>query len=104
MRWKAHRDRNQGEIVAALEAAGCAVHDTAAAGRGFPDLVVSFITPRDTRTILVEVKRPTPGRRHGEDKPSQQRFRNRWKDTVHRVLTPAEAVAIVERYRRDRHG
>lgn len=42
MRRAAKVDDNQGEIVAALQRAGCSVQSLAGVGRGFPDLAVGF--------------------------------------------------------------
>ena len=49
-------DANQREIVAALRAAGYAVHVLHRVGDGFPDLLAAH--PADGLNILVEVKMP----------------------------------------------
>jgi len=97
MRQRAHRDRNQSEIVQALERIGCSVHDMAAVGGGFPDLVVSFRTDLGGTTVLMEIKHPSPSRPRGKDMETQQAFREHWRDKVHQVISVDEAVAVVQR-------
>jgi hypothetical protein len=59
MRRAARVDRNQSEVVAALQMVGATVHSLAAVGNGVPDLLVGF----RRGTYLLEVK-------DGKKKPS----------------------------------
>lgn len=68
MRRAARVDGNHGEVIAALRAAGCRVHDTSRLGGGFPDTVVA--TPAGV-LLMIEIK-------DGSLPPSRRR------------LTPAE--------------
>jgi hypothetical protein len=52
MRRAARVDRNQSEVVAALQRVGATVHSLAAVGNGVPDLLVGF----RRGTYLLEVK------------------------------------------------
>lgn len=75
---KRNRDRNQREIVDALERIGCSVVDLSAAGvAGLPDLLVG----RHGRTLLLEVKTPI-----GKLRPAQTEFFETWRGTPPRVV------------------
>lgn len=52
MRYRPKLDRNQTEIKAALESAGCVVQSLAALGGGVPDLLVC----KHGRAVLLEIK------------------------------------------------
>ncbi len=98
MRRAAKVDRNQGEIVKALRAAGCQVECLHAVGKGVPDLLVGRPYPpptRGTRLFLLEVK-------DGEQPPSargltddQVEWHRRWWGAAVVVATVDEALRAV---------
>lgn len=89
-------DRNQPEIVAALEAAGCKVLDLSGVGGGCPDLLVGFTRSCGARVnLLVEVKDPTCKRWRGKLRGPQVEFFDSWLGQVAKVTTPAEALALL---------
>ena len=92
MRQAAKRDRNEGEIVAALEACGCSV--TRLSQKGVPDLLVGYIHPvsRLPRTTLIEVKEP-----RGKLTPDQDEWHALFVGEVHIVRTIDEALEAVGR-------
>jgi hypothetical protein len=82
----AKRDGNEGEIIAALKAEGCAVHQIN--GKGVCDLLVC--TP-EKRTILIEVKMP------GETlTPAQKEFHKVWPGEKHIVYTASQVADILK--------
>ena len=93
MRRASRTDRNQPEIVAALEAIGASVAITSAVGKGFPDLVVGF----RMRTWLLELKDGTlpPSRRTLT--PDQIEFKARWRGHWAVVKSADEAIEVVTR-------
>lgn len=91
MRRAAKTDANQGEIVAALRAAGCSVQGLAFAGKGVPDLLVGI----DGVNVLMELKDgslPPSARRLT---PDQVTWHATWRGRVYVVKTIAEALAAV---------
>ncbi len=82
----ARRDRNEPEIIAALEAVGASVQPLEAGGGGVPDLVVGF---REVNYLL-EVKAPT-----GDLTPAQKRWHPSWRGQVCVVRTVEEAWAAI---------
>lgn len=92
-----HRDDNHGEIVAALHAVGCVVHDSAAAGDGFPDLVVW--SPFTRRYHLVEVKDGKKAPSHRRLRPTQELFFEQHKDAQEhgalRVVTCVDEALVL---------
>lgn len=86
MRRRAKTDANQAEIARALRDIGCSVHDTAAVGGGFPDLVVG----RGGRTYLIEIKT-----RLGSFTGEQLKFHREWSGHIAVVRTVAEAFRVV---------
>lgn len=80
------RDANHAEIAKALEDAGCTVMDTAAAGRGAPDLVVGW----HGVTYLLEIKSGSRARHVRKDEDHQREWRARWRGG------PAFVVASVD--------
>lgn len=79
-------DKNQGEIVETLRAAGVSVHSTAGIGKGFPDLVAA----KGPDTWLIEVK----GLK-GKLTDDQVKFIGEWRGVVHIVRTPEDALQLV---------
>ena len=80
-------DRNQGEIVKALEQAGCSVESLHRVGKGVPDLLVG----RAGRNLLLEVKatqRAKPNERQNE-------WHTAWRGYVHVVRTVEDALRAV---------
>jgi hypothetical protein len=89
------RDANHAAIVATLRAAGVLVHDAAALGSGFPDLVCAH--PR-VGVRLVEVKRPAGPRGGTSDRelrPAQVAFHRAWQRYACVVTSPEEALAAL---------
>jgi hypothetical protein len=92
MRTAAKRDRNEPEIVAALEAAGYAVQRLS--DPGVPDLLVCddarLWTGAVLKLWLLEVKMP------GESlTPTQRKWHAAWPGRVAIVHSPAEALEAV---------
>lgn len=93
MRIAARTDANHAEVVRALRAVGCLVHDTSAAGNGFPDLVVA--RPGGRGLLLVEVK---DGRKPEYDRPltkQQKEFAATWAAHWALVTSVDEAIRVV---------
>ena len=91
MRRAAKVDDNQGEIVAALRAAGCSVTSLASVGRGCPDLVVG----RAGVTYLLEVKdgsKPPSKRRLT---PDEKAWHGAWRGQVAVVESVQDAFKAV---------
>lgn len=84
-------DANQKHIVAALEAMGCHVTDLSGVGRGCADLLV--LAPNEMRPVLMEVKNKL-GRGDKLTGP-QKKFHAGYWGTIHRVTSPAEALAAM---------
>lgn len=95
MRRAARTDSNQGEIVAALRAAGCTVQSLAAVGGGVPDLLVA---DRDGVLILLECKdgsKPPSARRLTQE---QEAWHEEWRGSPIYVVTDAEeAISVLHR-------
>ena len=91
MRRAAKVDDNQGEIVAALRAAGCSVTSLASVGRGCPDLVVG----RAGVTYLLEVKdgRKPPSKRRLT--PDEKAWHGAWRGQVAVVESVQDAFKAV---------
>ena len=101
MRPRGRRDKNQGEVVAALRAAGASVIDLAGVGGGVPDLLVgcTLACPDCWRhlraNLLVEVKN-LAGRGEGLTL-AETAFHARWGGQVAIVRSAGEALALIER-------
>jgi hypothetical protein len=83
-------DANQGEIVEALEKAGCNVESLAAVGHGVPDLLVGYAG----RLYVLECKKI-----NGKLTPPQVGWHRRWQgyaQIVHSGLEALRAVGAVE--------
>lgn len=80
------RDGNEKEIIAALEAKGCVVHQIN--GKGVCDLLVC--TP-ERKTILVEVKMPS-----GALTAAQIQFHKTWPGEKYIVTTPSQIADILK--------
>jgi hypothetical protein len=93
MRIAAKTDRNQREIVAALQAIGASVAITSAVGKGFPDLVVGM----RGRNWLLEIKHGalSPSRR--KLTPDQIEFKAGWRGHWAVVNSADEAIEVVTR-------
>ncbi len=91
MRRAAKIDRNQPEIVAALEKAGAAVQHLHAVGAGCPDLLISF---RGVN-LLAEVKDGTlpPSARKLTD--AQLRWHMLWRGQVAIVESVDDALRLI---------
>lgn len=86
MRHRPKVDRNQAEIVAALEGVGCSVTSLAPMGGGIPDLLVG----RQGRNYLLEVKV------EGETlTPAQGKWGAAWRGQAQVVRTVDEALSAV---------
>jgi hypothetical protein len=86
-------DANHGAVVAALRAIGASVCSLARLGDGCPDLLVGL----DGVNVLLEVK-------DGAKPPSargltvrEQEFIATWRGSIHVVVSPRDAVAVVTR-------
>jgi hypothetical protein len=82
------RDGNEGEIITALEQAGCTVHQIN--GKGVCDLLVCTPAP-EHKTILVEVKQP-----RGELTEAQIKFHQKWPGEKYIVTTPLQVSEILK--------
>lgn len=85
-------DANQGEIIAAFRALGCAVHDCSGVGNGFPDLVVGLVGVN----LLVECKTDA-----GTLTPDQVRFIGEWRGLVYIIRSAQEAQDLVVQTRQE---
>lgn len=93
-------DKNQPEIIKALEAAGATVCDLSEAGEGVPDILIGFTRPcsGERINILAEIKQE-PGK--GVHKiltslrPSQVEWHSKWKGQVATVRTVEEALSLL---------
>jgi hypothetical protein len=88
MRPRGRRDKNQGEVVAALRAAGASVIDLAGVGRGCPDLAIGY----NGVTLFLEVK--SPG---GRLTPDQEAWFSQWRGRAVVIRSAGEALALIER-------
>lgn len=94
MRRAARVDRNHGEIVRALRAAGCGVQDTSAVGCGFPDLVVhSPVYP--FHTVLMEIKDGQKPTSAIQLTAAQMRFHSQWRGALAIVRDVEQALLAV---------
>lgn len=91
MRTASKVDRNQAEIVQALEAIGCSVESLAAVGKGCPDLLVGY----HRRNFLFEIKDPAGPPSKRRLRPSQVEWHGDWRGQVAKVETVKEAIEIV---------
>lgn len=66
-------DKNQSEIVKAIEKCGCSVLDLSSVGKGCPDIAASG---RDGRIHLIEIKNPES---KGKLNPRQKKWHEEWK-------------------------
>ena len=91
MRYAAKADRNQPEIVAALERVGASVQHLHSVGHGCPDLLVGF----RGRNHLIEVKDGTlpPSRRGLTD--AQIRWHMLWSGEVAIANSAEDALRII---------
>jgi hypothetical protein len=91
-------DGNHGDIVAALEAAGCTVQSLAPIGRGCPDVLVAgprkafFNGKVDVPMYLLEIKNPD-----GKDEvnEAQTKWHIEWNAPVYVVRTAEEALKVI---------
>ena len=89
-RFGSRTDRNQKEIVAALEKAGVCVIDTSAMRRGVPDLLAST----KTKTAFLEVKNPEWAYGRAGLNKFQQAFADGWEGCLYVVRSAEEALAV----------
>ncbi len=96
-RRRVRRDGNHAEIAGAFKQLGCSVADMAAAGDGFPDLVVGCMGVNR----LVEVKDPTTRYGRAGLSESQRRFNEEWRgEPMVAVSTIDEAAELVAQWRK----
>lgn len=86
MRTRARQDRNQVELVRALERLGCSVEPIRSLRGGVPDLLVGF----QGRNYLIEIKVPKEGRLS----ESQKMWRDNWRGGKPFVLKTTDDVVI----------
>jgi hypothetical protein len=84
-------DGNQGDIVAALEAAGASVQSLAAVGAGCPDILIGY---RGVN-YAVEIKDPTQAPSDRRLTPMQKKWHAEWQGKAHLVETVEQALLIV---------
>jgi len=84
-------DGNQGDIVAALEAAGASVQSLAAVGNGCPDLLVGY------RSInyVIEVKDPAQPACKRRLNSHQKPWHAEWQGRAHLVETVEQALLVI---------
>lgn len=87
MRRAAKIDSNQQAIVAALEAAGCAVQSLAGVGAGVPDLLA--YAPANDRYYLIECKAGSGFT------PAQKRWHAAWPGPAYVANSVDDALLIV---------
>ena len=87
----ARTDGNQGDIVAALEAAGASVQSLAAVGNGCPDLLVGY------RSInyVIEVKDPAQPACKRRLNSHQKPWHAEWRGRAHLVETVDQALLVI---------
>lgn len=93
-RWAAKVDENHGDIRAAYRAVGAVVEDTSGAGKGFPDLAVSF----SGNIYYVEVKDGSKPPSARKLTPDQVKFHARQLSAgvvVHVVTSVDEALRVI---------
>lgn len=83
---RARVDKNHGEVVEALRAAGAVVASTASIGNGFPDLIAA----KGERVWMIEVKGPK-----GKLTPDQVKWIGEWPGVVHIIRSKDEALTLV---------
>ena len=94
-RYARRQDASQGAIVRALACCGLAVRDLSYAGRGCPDVVVSWAG----RTALVECK--TAGCQYGKRlNEQQQAWLQGWEGEVVTLKTAEEAMTWAQAWKR----
>ena len=91
MRMRAHIDRNQPEIVEALEHEQCSVQSLAPVGKGCPDLLVGF----RGFNFLMEVKDGLLRPKQQQLNPDQSRWHVRWRGSVDVVNSVSSALHII---------
>ena len=84
-------DDNQREIVKGLMQIGCLVHDTSAAGKGFPDIVAGF----RGKVHLIEIKDGGKTKSRRKLTPVQEDFHRLWSGYVTVVKSLDEAIEAV---------
>lgn len=90
-RWARRVDDNQREIVKGLMQIGCLVHDTSAAGKGFPDLVTAY----RGRLHMLEIKDGNKSESRRKLTPVQRDFHRLWHGHVTVVKSLEEAIEAV---------
>ena len=83
-RWAKARDKNEPEIIAALEAIGCTVYSL--------DEPCDILVGRGAITLILEIKMPG-----GRTTHNQKRFAASWNGQYRIVTTPEEAIDYVTR-------
>ena len=98
-RYARRQDASQGPIAQALTLSGLAVRDNSGAGRGAPDLWVSF----DGRTAGVECK--TEGTQYGKRlRDSQVKWREGWEGEYVTLKTTIAAIAWANQFKARQWG
>ena len=91
MRRAARTDRNQSDIIRALEFSGAAVTDLSAVGKGCTDLLASY----RGRWFVLEVKNPAQRPSDRKLTEAQVRWHARQNAPVHTVLTADDALKAI---------
>ena len=86
MRRRGRIDRNQAEIVSALERMGCSVQSLARQGSGCPDLLIGY----RGRNVLLEVKAPK-----GKPTSDQMTWGATWRGQLAIVRSVDDAIRAV---------
>ena len=86
MRTRARTDRNQAEVIRALEKLGATVEPIRSIRPGVPDLLVGF----QGRNYLIEVKTPKTGRLS----EAQKFWRDGWKGSKPFVIKTTDDVIL----------
>ena len=92
MRRAANIDKNQPEIVDALERIGCTVQSLAFVGKGCPDLLVGY----RGFNFLLEVKDGSLRPKQQQLKPDQSKWHITWKGQVETVNSVESALHVVQ--------
>ncbi len=93
-RFRIRKDDNHDVVVEAFQKAGCAVWDTHAVGRGFPDIVV-----RCNGIRLVEIKNRNNDYGKKGLSESQKQFFAEWEGCAWLCHGPEEAIELVRQWR-----
>ena len=91
MRRIPRKDANHSAIVRTLQSCGAIVHDCAAFGGGFPDIMTSF----KGRIMLLEIKDGSKSPSARKLTPDERRFHLLWSEHVAVVENEIEAMKAI---------